>query len=225
MSTIPERLADVVPWCKSHLTAWAADPAAIGLDEQTVAGLDAQTQEALAARRAYEQLQQAADAALGRSNGLTGRLRADASVAVGRVRAYAATQASPSKVLTEALLPVRRDASPLPEPGTPTRFGFELLQDGSLKATFKCDNRAEGGRRLRGVVYEVHRRDGDEGRFEFLCNAPERRFLDETIPPGTTMVTYQVVAMTSTRRGKPALKTVSFGAGCVNTEVAGARAA
>ncbi len=225
MSTIPERLAGVVPWCKTHLTAWAADPAAIGLDGATVTSLDAQTQEAEAARRAYEQLQQAADAALQHSNNLTGTLRDNASVAVGRVRAYAAAQASPSDVLAKALLPGRRDASPLPAPGMPYRFAFRLLDDGSLEATFKCDNRAEGGRRLRGVTYEIHRRDGDDGRFEFLCNAPERRFRDETIPPGTPMVTYQVTALTSTRRGTPAMKQVHFGSGCVLGADAGGRAA
>lgn len=228
MSTIPERLADVVPWCETHLTAWAADPAAIGLDEATVTSLDAQTQEAEAARRAYEQLQQAADAALARSNNLTGTLRDNASVAVGRVRAYAAAQASPSDVLAKALLPGRRAASPLPEPGTPYRFAFRLLDDGSIEATFKCDNRADRGRRLRGVVYEVRRRDGDDGGFEHVCTALERRFRDETIPPGTPMATYQVTALTSTRRGTPARKAVHFGSGCVivnEVGEAGARAA
>ncbi len=225
MSTIPERLAGVVPWCKTHLTAWAADPAAIGLDEATVAGLEAQTEEALAARRAYEQLQQAADAALARSNNLTSTLRTNASSAVGRVRAFAPTQPSPQKVLSAARLPARRDASPLPEPGRPYRFEFKLLQDGSLDVAFKCDNRVEGGRRLRGVVYEVHRSDGHGGRFEFLCTAMERRFRDETIPKGTTMVTYRVVALTSTRRGSAALRTVSFGSGCVLGADAGGRAA
>lgn len=225
MSTIPERLADVVPWCESHLTAWAADPAAIGLDESTVTSLDAQTQEAEAARRAYEQLQQAADAALQHSNNLTGTLRDNASVAVGRVRAYAAAQPSPSAVLVKALLPGRRDASPMPAPGTPFRFEFRLLDDGSIEATFKCDNRADRGRRLRGVVYEVRRRDGDDGGFEHVCTALERRFRDETIPPGTPMVTYEVTALTSTRRGKPARKTVHFGSGCVLAEGAGDRAA
>ncbi|UYV12714.1 MAG: hypothetical protein NCW75_00135 [Phycisphaera sp.] len=225
MSTIPERLADVVPWCKSRLTAWAADPAAIGLDGATVASLEAQTEEALAARRAYMRLRDAADAALQHSNNLTGTLRDNASVAVGRVRAHAAAQASPSDVLAKALLPGRRDASPMPAPGTPFRFEFRLLDDGSIEATFKCDNRADRGRRLRGVVYEVRRRDGDDGGFEHVCTALERRFRDGTIPPGTPMVTYQVTALTSTRRGTPARKTVHFGSGCVSAGEAGARAA
>lgn len=225
MSTIPERMADVIPWCKTHLTAWAADPAAIGLDEATVASLEARTEEALAARRAYEQLQSAADAALARSNTLTGTLRDKASVAVGRVRAHAAAQPSPSDVLVKALLPGRRDASPMPAPGTPYRFEFRLLEDGSLKASFKCDNTVGGGRRLRGVMYEVHRRDTPDGRFEFVQTATQRRFHDETIPIGTTMVTYRVIAFTSTRRGKPAEKTVNFGSGCVLAQGAGGRAA
>lgn len=229
MTTIPERLPDVIPWCQTHVKAWEGDPDSIGLDDATVDELDDLTQAADEAERAYQRARDAAAAALQRYHDRTGRLRTRASHAVGRVRAFAAAQPSPKKVLAEAQIPSRRDASPMPAPGTPFRFAFRLLEDGSLVATFRCDNRAEGGRRLRGVTYEVHRRDGLDGRFKFVCTAPERRFRDETIPPGTASVTYRVVAMTTTRRGRPAEKTVSFGSGggsgCVIEEHASGRAA
>jgi hypothetical protein len=208
-------MADVIPWCQRHVKAWEVDPENIGLDEQTVAALDALTDEALEARRAYQRLQLAADAALARSNHLTGTLRRKASNAVRRVYAFAAAEPNPSKVLVDARLPKRRDASPLPAPGVPFGFEHDLLDDGSLVVSFQCDNRAEGGRRLRGVTYVVERRDGPTGPFVYVETALERRFHDETIPLGTTMVTYRVTAQTSTRRGHPALKVVNFGGGCV----------
>lgn len=225
MSTIPERLPDVIDWCQTHLKAWEGDPAAIGLDEPTVDDLDALTQEADAAERAYREARNAAAAALAQYRSRTGRLRTRASSAVGRVRAFAAAQPSPRKVLAEAQIPSRRDASPLPAPGTPFRFAFRLLEDGSLEATFRCDNRAEGGRRLRGVTYVVERRDADGGPFVYVETALERRFVDATTPPGTPQVTYRITAQTSTRRGDPALRVVKFGSGCVLEEGAGQRAA
>lgn len=215
MSTIPERHADVIPWCRNHVKFWDDDPAAIGLDEAAVDELDALTQEAEAALREYERARLKASAALARFHDRAGRLRGRASVAVGRVRAFAATQPSPTSVLVAARIPARRDASPLPAPGVPFRFEHDLLDDGSLRVTFECDNRAEGGRRLRGVTYVVERRDGPTGPFVYVETALERRFHDETIPLGTTMVTYRVTAQTSTRRGHPALKVVNFGGGCV----------
>jgi hypothetical protein len=225
MSTIPERHADVIPWCQTHVKVWEVDPAAIGLDEATVDELDDLTGEAEAALREYQRAKLKVAAALARFHDRAGRLRGKASNAVGRVRAFAPTQPSPSKVLTDARIPSRRDASPLPAPGVPFRFESRLLEDGALKVSFECDNRAEGGRRLRGVTYVVERRDGEDGPFVYVETALERRFLDETIPLGTTTVTYRVTAQTSTRRGHPALKTVNFGGGGVGGGVAGRGAA
>ncbi|MFI4917354.1 MAG: hypothetical protein ACIAS6_12720 [Phycisphaerales bacterium JB060] len=215
MSTIPERHPDVIPWCQTHVKAWETDPDAIGLDEAAVDELDALTQEAEAALREYERARDKASAALARFHDRAGRLRGRASVAVGRVRSFAATQPSPVSVLVAARIPSRRDASPLPAPGVPFGFEHDLLDDGSLVVSFECDNRADGGRRLRGVMYVVERRDGPTGPFVYVETALERRFHDATIPLGTTMVTYRVTAQTSTRRGHPALKTVNFGGGCV----------
>lgn len=215
MSTIPERHPDVIPWCQTHLKAWETDPEAIGLDEATVDELDDMTQAAEAALREYERARLKASAALARFHDTTGRLRGKASSAVGRVRAFAAAQPSPVSVLVAAQIPSRRDASPLPAPGVPFRFEHRLLDDGSLVMSFECDNRAEGGRRLRGVTYVVERRDGPTGGFKYVETALQRRFRDASIPLGTTMVTYRVTAQTSTRRGHPALKVVNFGGGCV----------
>lgn len=216
MSTIPERLPDVIDWCVDHVQAWAGDPAAIGLDEPTVDALDDLAQEAQAAERAYERAKAAAAAAGARYRERTLALRGQASSAVGRVRAFAATRPSPEKVLADARLPAPRDAGPAPAPGRPTGLTFDLLEDGALAVSFKCDNRPPGRRRVRGVTYVVERRDGGvagEGPFVYVQTALTRRFVDATIPPGTASVTYRITAQTSTRRGKPAVKVVSFGAG------------
>lgn len=225
MSTIPERLPDVIDWCVDHVQAWAGDPAAIGLDEPTVDALDDLAQEAQAAERAYERAKAAAAAAGARYRERTLALRGQASSAVGRVRAFAATRPSPEKVLADARLPAPRDAGPAPAPGRPTGLTFDLLEDGALAVSFKCDNRPPGRRRVRGVTYVVERRDGDDGPFAYVQTALARRFVDATIPPGTASVTYRITAQTSTRRGKPAVKVVSFGGGCAREAGAGARVA
>ena len=62
-------------------------------------------------------------------------------------------------------------------------------------------------------MYKVYRRSGPSGAFVFLAQVGRKKFVDETIPPGTASVTYQVQAIRTTAAGPAAQHIVNFGAG------------
>ena len=104
-------------------------------------------------------------------------------------------------------LAVRPTPAPRPAPGTPNRFTVALAADGALTLRWKCNN----PRGCSGTIYQVWRRIGSVGAFEYLGGAGTRAFVDATIPAGTPQVTYRIQAARSTAVGAWAQYTVSFG--------------
>jgi hypothetical protein len=86
-----------------------------------------------------------------------------------------------------------------------------LLQTGALELKWKCNNPSG----TQGTIYEVKRQIGGvgSGGFVFVGASGVRSFTDDTLPSGSAPVTYQITAVRSTARGKPAQFTVNFGIG------------
>jgi hypothetical protein len=104
---------------------------------------------------------------------------------------------------------VRSTPSPRPAPGTPYKFTVQLQSDGSLLLGWKCNNPKGAS----GTMYQVFRRTGSSGEFTYLGGAGTRSFLDDSIPAGTSLVTYRIQAVRSTSVGDWAEYNVNFGTG------------
>jgi hypothetical protein len=104
-------------------------------------------------------------------------------------------------------LSVRATPSPVPPPGTPNRFKVSLLGDGSIELKWKCNN----PRGSTGTLYQVWRRIGTSGEFDYLGGSGEKKFTDSTLPAGATNVTYKLQAVRSTASGDWADCNVNFG--------------
>ena len=115
-------------------------------------------------------------------------------------------------------LSVRKLASPVPPPGTPTAIRATLGGDGSLTLAWKCNN----PRGASGTMYQVYRRATAAGEFTYLGGAGEKKFVDATIPAGAAQVTYQIQAVRSTAVGPWAQFNVNFGAVAGGGETAAA---
>ena len=219
MSTIPLSYPEAIDWCTDHVANWPNDPTVIGLDAARVAQLAALTQAASTAQATARQLDEDKKAAFAAYHEAAKAMRDYASQSVGIIRGFAKASDNPGAVYSEAQIPAPADPAPAPTPGVPTNFRATLLQDGSVELAFDCDNGGEGG-----VSYEVFRRDGSgqSAPYQFVLNAPERRFVDGTIPAGTASVAYRVVAFRTTGRGNPAVFLVTFGAGNAAPMVAAA---
>ena len=110
----------------------------------------------------------------------------------------------------EALgLSVRKTPAPKGNPGTASNFKVALNGDGSIDLTFKVNNPAG----THGTMYQIFRRIGGEGEFEYLGGVGAKKFHDATIPAGTAAVTYKIQAVRSTAVGDWAEFNVNFGTG------------
>lgn len=210
MSTIPQSYPAAIDWTTTHLANWPNDPTTIGLDAARVTELQSRRDLAAAALALALQLDDQKKTAFEAYHTKARSMREYASQSVGIIRSFAKGSDNPEAVYEAALIPAPADPAPAPQPGLPFKFTPRLLQSGALEMAFDCDNGGEGG-----VTYEVSRRDntGQGASFQFVMNALERTFTDETIPQGTGSVTYRVQAIRSTGRGDAAETTINFGSG------------
>ena len=106
-------------------------------------------------------------------------------------------------------LNVRKVPSPMGAPGTSTNFKVKLMGDGSIELGWKCNNPVGST----GTLYQIFRRTGAVGEFEYLGGVGEKKYHDTTIPAGAAVVTYKIQAVRSTAVGDWAEFCVNFGTG------------
>jgi hypothetical protein len=208
MRTVPETRLGKIEFYESRLGPWAASGAAIGLAIDSILALAAKT---AAARAAYDTHLAAAAAARAATTDFYQTVTAmhgdpgAGSDMIATIRNYAQVQDDP-EVYTLAQIPPPASPGTPPPPGVPTDFGVELLASGALSLTWKSRN----PRGVGGTIYELVRQV-DGGAFTFVGSTGSRVFTDDTVPAGAAAVTYQITAVRSTARGKPARHTVRFG--------------
>lgn len=98
-----------------------------------------------------------------------------------------------------------KHGSPTPPPGAVTGFYAKLNGNGSLTIGWKSAN----PRGTQGTIYQVWRKIGN-GDFEYVGGTGSKHFVDTSIPPGTTSVTYQIQAVRSTAVGPWSQFNVNF---------------
>lgn len=223
MSTIPRKNADAILWCASHLDAWQADPAAVGLSEADVQAMAAQLDAAQNLQGQWHTIREQAKSASALYRSGTQSLRDLAASQVATIRAFARASGDAPAVYAQADIPAPATPGPAPAPGTPFDFRATLNPGGELVLGFKCDN----ARGLQ-VTYKVERQEGgDANPFVFLTNAKERSFTDASFTPGTTTLVYRITAQTTTRDGVAGVFLVRLGASerASVTAIGGAKAA
>jgi hypothetical protein len=205
MPVVPNKLTERIEFYENHVTPWNTNATAIGTTTAAVTHLSTKT---VAARDAFNAQQAAQDAAKAATH--TQKMAIDAMETAGasiikQVRSKAAI--SGDSVYTLAQIPAPATPSPRPAPGTPANFTVDLFQDGSLELKWKCANPAGSS----GTIYQVWRRVEADGQFEYLGGSGLRKYIDNTIPAGSSQVTYQIQAVRSTAVGAFAQFNVNFG--------------
>lgn len=223
MSIVPETRSGKVEFYQVHAPVWAEDPASIGLTAEDVAELQERVDEAQAALIEHQRAQEAARAATQRYHHAVRRMHSgggipDGSPTVGgvcgtallkRIKAYAQITGDAGVYVRAQIGEPRKTGRPgsAGAPGKPYGFEVALTQMGWLELTWKCDN-PDG---TVGTVYQVMRALED-GPSVPRAMVGEKRLLDETVPPGTRVIRYEVTAMRSTGKGESAEYVVRFGA-------------
>jgi hypothetical protein len=208
MSVVPSKQVEKIQFFETHISPWTTNAVAIGTTTTAVTDLDNKTQAARDAFTAQQAAQAAAKAATNTLNNAIIAMDIAGQGIIKQIRAKAEVTANPD-VYSLAQIPAPATPSPVGAPGTPTEFGVQLSQDGSLELSWKCSNPVG----CTGVVYQVWRRVGADGEFSYCGGAGERKFTDNTIPAGSSQVTYQIQAVRSTGAGPWAQYNVNFGVG------------
>jgi hypothetical protein len=208
MGVMPEKKVEKLGWCEAHVEPFTDNAVAIGSSAPAVADFSTKT---TAARAAYV-VKQAAEEAVRNANAnfdlaLLAATTAAADI-IKQVRAKAATDGD--AIYTLASLPIPATPAPLGPPGTPEALKVELNPDGSLKLSFKCANPAGSY----GTLYHVFRSaTGETNDYQFVGAAGERKFTDESVPSGLSIVYYRIQAVRTTAIGVAGEFLVRFGVG------------
>ena len=206
MPILPDTRIGKVQFFETRLSAWDARAAEIGLDPTEVAELESRTQAARQAYLAAHMARIAARSATNQWHMAAADLADYGSNLLQKIKATASS-APDNRVYSAALIPPPADPSPLGAPGTPSECRFALVAgSGALKLTWKCKHPAGS----QGTIYAI-RRSVNNGNFVFLDTAGKKKFIDETLPPGSAIVVYEITAVRSTRRGQPARFNVNLG--------------
>lgn len=209
MGITPNSRLGKVTFYETHISPWATNAAAIGLEVAEVTALGIATG---AARTAYNDMIAARAAAKSATETFYEAVTAmhsapgKGSDMIDTIKNFAQTTGDPG-VYALAEIPAPSEPGVVPPPGSPFDFRLALRQNGSVELKWKCNNPAGA----QGTVYEI-KRSVDGGGFVVLTTIGERTFLDETVPPTTGQVIYEITAIRSTLRGTPAQFNFRFGA-------------
>ena len=221
MPIVPGTNIGKITFYEAHIAKWTANATNIGLVAADCTALDALI---TSARKAYDDQQIALAAAKSATTAMrlaVAQMHTLGAADIAKIKAFAeATDNDGVYVLAD--IPAPAAPSPVGPPGTPFDFTVGLAQSGAVILKWKCVNPSGAS----GTVYEVRRRIGSSGSgggggFNFVGAVGTRSFTDETIPSGSSGVTYEITAVRSTRRGLPAQFNVNFGVGgVVNLSIA-----
>ena len=214
MPIVPETRIGKVNFYTAHLPLWRANAAALGLTTAEVDALESATLAAAQAQLAQREAEEAAKAATQTfHNGVAAMQTLGASL-LRTIKNRAETLDDP-ELYALAAIPAPRNASRTPPPGIPSQLKVELLATGALRLAWKCNN-PDG---TTGTLYEIKRRmvsrgmprGGENAEFVYIGASGVKQFIDTSLPPGPTRVTYQITAIRSTRASHPAQFTINFG--------------
>jgi hypothetical protein len=205
MPIVPAAKVDKIAFYENHTAPWSTNAVAIGTTAAAVTDLTTKTTAARAAYNAQQAAQDAAKAATLTLNSAIDAMAAAGAEIILQIRAKAATAGD--SVYALAQIPAPATPSPVGAPGTPTDFSVALDGDGAVKLKWKCANPAGST----GTLYQVWRRTSADGEFVYLGGSGTKDFVDETLPAGSTAVTYQIQGVRSTAIGPWAQFNVNFG--------------
>lgn len=204
MAMVPTKIPQKIAWFQSREANWTTNAVAIGLSTSEMTTMSAKIAaavDALAAQEAAKNAQKSATVALYEAANLLGDYGADL---IKKIRAKAG-QVGGDSVYVLADVPPPATPSPVGPPGTPSDFKAALTPDGALDLSWKCVNPSGG------TIYQVWRRLGLSGDFDYLGGSGGREFTDTDLPAGTAIATYRIQAVRTTAFGVAAQFIVNFG--------------
>ena len=206
MSVVPQKRTEKLAWYKARIAQWTAESTNIGTTSAACTDMAAKIAAADDAKEAKDVAEAAAEAATNTFYNACDAMGVAGQAIIKSVRSKAESTGD-LNVYDLAMIPPPATPTPAGPPGTPHTFTVQL-DAGAIITKWKCTNPVSGG-----VVYQVYRRLGGVGEYESLGIAGEKKYIDATVPAGTSQVTYKIRGVRSTAAGLWAEFNVTFGIG------------
>jgi hypothetical protein len=205
MGVVPKKLAERIAWYQARQSAWTTNAAALGLSAPEMTTMSGYITAAVTALTAQTDAKNTAKAATVTLHD-AGRTMSDyGSDLIKQIRARAGQDGD--GVYALALIPPPATPTPVGAPGTPYQLVVLLNPNGSIEMKWKCENPVGA----QGTFYQIGRRPEGTPEFTYLGGSGERRYVDATLPAGSSAVVYSIQAMRSTVMGPAAEFLVKFG--------------
>ena len=210
---------DALTWLESRIATWQADPAGIGLTSALVATL---ATDITGTRTDFTSVQtvrgdskNATEAFKVSGDGM----RANASLLISTIKAFADASANPQLVYDAANVSPKDPPSPAPAPSQPTNIKRVVEPDGAVTLRWEASAPT-------GAIYNVTRKLAAETGFTFVGqgDGSDKSFTDSTVAPGTTTATYLIQGVRGDKTGLLSNPIVVF-FGTVGGDVVAAAAA
>jgi hypothetical protein len=208
MAVLPPSKVDKIQFCEEHEAPFSTNAVAIGTTTAAVTDLTTKTTAARAAFLAQQTAKQAAKDSTNTFDMAVTAMTGAAADIIKQIKAKAAIAGD--GIYSLASIPVPATPAPVGPLGTPGDFKAKLAATGAVELSWKCTN----PRGATGTMYQVWRRIGSGGAataFDYLGGAGTKSFTDNTLPEGSSRVTYQLQAVRSTSVGPFAQFNVNFG--------------
>jgi hypothetical protein len=213
MSVVPQKKIARVEWYEGRIAAWTSNATAIGTTAGACTDMAAKITAARAAWNAKVIAEAASEAATNTFYTACDAMGVAGQAIIKNVRSKAESTGD-MEVYSLAMIPPPATPTPAGPPGTPGDFSVQL-DSGALMLKWKCSNPVSGG-----VVYQVYRRTTPAGEYEALGIAGEKRFIDATVPAGSSQVTYKIRGVRPTAAGMWAEFNVTFGMSTAGATIA-----
>jgi hypothetical protein len=205
MPVQPDGNVNKVQFCEQHNPTWLTEATNIGTTTIAVNDLIAKTTAARDAFNAQKSAQDIAKSATNTFNMAVEAMSAACAEIIKSIKTKAGVVGD--SVYSLANIPVPATPTPMGPLGQPSNFKAALTQDGFLETSWKNTNPAGAS----GAVYQIWRRIGGTGEFDYLGGVGGKKFTDTTIPAGSSQLTYKIQAVRSTSIGPVATFNVTFG--------------
>jgi hypothetical protein len=207
MGLIPDKRLDKIQFFQGKITPWSASAVAIGTTAGAVTDLQTKTDAAAAAVIAQEEARAASETATATADAAIAAMVSAGADIIKQIRTKAATSADPNTVYNLAQIPAPAAPTPVGPLGTPDNFTVGLSPSGAVILKWKCTN----PKSATGVTYQIWRRNGPTEEFTYLGGTGAKEYQDNTVPAGSSQVTYQIQATRSNSVGEWAQCNVNFG--------------
>lgn len=206
-TNLPSKIGDFVAWADTHAAQWQDQQANIGISvaqvtafKNLVGTLDSTFAAANAAR------QDSKDATMAQNTALAA-CRANASALITLIKGFAEATNN-DNVYSLAGISANDPPGTAPAPTAPYNIQATLDSLGNLNLTWKA-SQPQG---TSGVVYEIVRAFNGSGNFEHVDTVGGKAWTDDSVPSGTTTVSYVLTAKRGRDSSPPAATfTVRFG--------------